>query len=104
VTTFELNDTDAQIAATASAPALASMVADAVATGRPRVVIDLSATDSVDPSGLSSLVASLKRCRRAGGNLRLATPSAHVTTTLQLTNLSLVLESSETVAAACALI
>ncbi|WP_375504568.1 STAS domain-containing protein [uncultured Jatrophihabitans sp.] len=81
----------------AAAPSLSSTIADVVGAGRPHVVIDLSETVFIDSSGLGALVASLKRCRQAGGDLRLAAPTTQVTMALELTNLVRVLAPSETV-------
>lgn len=37
-------------------------------------VVDLSQTSFVDSAGMSALATLLKRCRRAGGNVRLVPP------------------------------
>jgi anti-sigma B factor antagonist len=42
------------------------------------IVIDLSELGFIDTSGLSTLRATAKRVRRAGGNVSLRNPSAHV--------------------------
>lgn len=81
----------------AAAPSLSSTIADVVGGGRPTIVIDLSETAFIDSSGLGALVASLKKCRQAGGDLRLAAPTEQVVTALELTNLIRVLAPSETV-------
>lgn len=66
---------------------------DAVAAGYPRLVVDLAAVDFVDSSGLSSLISGLKAARLAGGDLRIARPSAHVVTLLKMTQLERVMRS-----------
>ena len=81
----------------AAAPSLSATIADVVGGGRPHVVVDLSETIFIDSSGLGALVASLKKCRQGGGDLRLAAPTAQVVTALELTNLIRVLAPSETV-------
>lgn len=81
-----------------SAPQLAVMVGNLVSEGHARIVVDLSATEFMDSSGLGALVSCLKKTRQAGGDLRLASPSEQVTTVLDLTNLSRVLRPSPTVA------
>jgi len=59
--------------------------------------VDLSSTEFMDSSGLGALVAGLKTARQAGGDLRIASPSAQVQTVLSLTNLDRVLRAHETV-------
>ena len=81
----------------AAAPSLSTAIAEVVSGGRPHVVVDLSETAFIDSSGLGALVASLKKCRQAGGDLRLAAPTEQVVTALELTNLIRVLAPSETV-------
>lgn len=105
MTVFELDETDEKIAIVrpvgrlnmAAAPQLTTTITDVVDGGRATIVVDLSRTDFIDSSGLGALVASLKRCRQAGGDLRLAAPTAQVVTALELTNLNRVLAPSETV-------
>jgi anti-sigma B factor antagonist len=79
-----------------SAPRLREAVAESVAAGRPRVVVDLSAVEFMDSSGLGALVGCLKTTRQAGGDLRIAAPSAQVTMVLQLSNLDRILTSYPT--------
>ncbi|WP_375477790.1 STAS domain-containing protein [uncultured Jatrophihabitans sp.] len=110
MTTFELDQTREPITVIrpigrlnmAAAPQLSTAVAGAVKDGQSRVVVDLSATEFIDSSGLGALVASLKRCRQAGGNLRVAAANPQVVTALELTNLNRVFAPSETVDDACA--
>lgn len=74
-----------------AAPRLREVVGRAVAEGRTDVVVDLSGTEFMDSSGLGALVASLKRARQAGGDLRIAALTPQVQMVLQLTNLDRVL-------------
>ena len=83
-----------------AAPRLRAAVGDSVATGHPRVVVDLSGTEFMDSSGLGALIAGLKATRSAGGDLRIAGPTAQVATVLELTNLDRVLRPYESVEAA----
>ncbi len=87
-----------------SAPQFVVMMRGLVSDGCARVVVDLSATDFIDSSGLGALVSSLKLARQAGGDLRLAATTAQVDTVLRLTNLDRVLQPSVTVDDARALI
>ena len=75
-----------------AAPRLREVVAQSVAQGRPRIVVDLSETTFMDSSGLGALVAGLKSSRQGGGNLRIARLSPQVEMVLTLTNLDRVLK------------
>ena len=87
-----------------AAPGLVSTVAELVADGRARLVVDLSTTVFMDSSGLGALIGCLKKARQAGGDLRLAAPTEQVTTVLELTNLHRVLQPATTVDDARALL
>ncbi|MFC7673714.1 STAS domain-containing protein [Mycolicibacterium sp. GCM10028919] len=78
-----------------AAPALRKQLHDLVAGGNPRVVVDLSATDFIDSSGLGALISGLKVARQAGGDLRIAAPTRQVVTVLELTNLNRVLRAHD---------
>lgn len=73
------------------APQLREEVRRSIDEGHPRIVVDLSAVTFLDSSGLGALVACLKSARQAGGDLRIAAPSAQVVMVLQLSNLDRVL-------------
>lgn len=76
-----------------SASALRETVSEALSAGRTRIVVDFSGIDFVDSSGLGALIGCLKSARQAGGDLRIAQPSAQVSMVLQLSNLDRVLKS-----------
>lgn len=81
-----------------AAPELRDLVSTAVRDQeRSHVVIDLAATDFIDSSGLGSLIGGLKIARTAGGDLRIACPTAQVTMVLQLTNMLRILRPYQTV-------
>jgi anti-sigma B factor antagonist len=80
-----------------SAAQLRTAVDEAVAAGRPRLVVDLSGITFVDSSGLGALVAGLKKARQAGGELRIAAAGEQVLTVLTLTRLIRVLRPYGTV-------
>ncbi len=79
-----------------SAPHLRQEVHSAVAAGNSKVVIDLSAVDFIDSSGLGALINGLKSTRQAGGDLRIAGPTEQVRLVLELTNMDRVLNAYET--------
>ncbi|MDF3307041.1 STAS domain-containing protein [Rhodococcus sp. T2V] len=83
-----------------AAPRLRELVRDLVDGGTTRVVVDLSATDFIDSSGLGALISGLKAARQAGGDLRIAQPTEQVETVLALTNLNRVLRTHDSVDAA----
>lgn len=54
-----------------TAPAVKEKLLALQEAGQVNVLVDLSAVDFVDSTGLATLVAGLKHCRRAGGELML---------------------------------
>jgi anti-sigma B factor antagonist len=74
-----------------SGPGLRDATATSIAAGRPRVVVDLSGVDFMDSSGLGALIGSLKATREAGGDLRIAAPTAQVSMVLELSNIDRIL-------------
>ncbi|MGY1623951.1 STAS domain-containing protein [Geodermatophilus sp. SYSU D00965] len=80
-----------------TAPQLRAAVAEAVEARRVRVVIDLSACEFIDSSGLGAIIGGLKQARQAGGDLRIACVGPQVATVLQLTNLDRVLRPHDSV-------
>jgi anti-sigma B factor antagonist len=83
-----------------SAPELRAVVVGAISEGAHRIVVDLSAIDFMDSSGLGALVGCLKSARQAGGDLRIAAPSTQVSMVLRLSNLDRVLASFDSAEAA----
>jgi anti-sigma B factor antagonist len=80
-----------------AAPTLRKQLNDIVDGGGSRIVVDLSATEFIDSSGLGALVAALKIARKAGGDLRIAAPTRQVSTVLELSNLDRVLRAYDSV-------
>jgi anti-sigma B factor antagonist len=74
-----------------SAPKFRDVLREAIDGGRRQIVVDLHDTSFMDSAGLGALVAGLKMARQAGGDLRIARPTAQVSTVLRLTNLDRVL-------------
>ena len=72
-------------------------IAEVVAEGAPRLVVDLGGTTFMDSSGLGALVAGLKTARPAGGDLRIAGATDQALLVLRLTNLDRVLKPHGTV-------
>jgi len=80
-----------------SAKQFTAAVDGRLADGTARVVVDLDRTTFMDSSGLGALVSALKRCRQAGGDLRIAAAPEQVLSVLRLTNLDRVLRPRDTV-------
>jgi anti-sigma B factor antagonist len=80
-----------------SAPEVKRRLAQEVAAGRPRLVVDLDGTAFMDSSGLGALIGGLKAARLAGGDLRLARPSEQVQVVLRLVKLDRVFRPYATV-------
>jgi anti-sigma B factor antagonist len=57
-----------------TAPSLRATLADPDLIARGRLVIDLTGSTFIDPTGLSVILAAFKRVRAAGGNLAVACP------------------------------
>jgi len=84
------------------APDLRGKLAELVADGHTRIVVDLSEVVFLDSSGLGALVAGLKSARQAGGDLRIASATEQVLLVLKLTSLDRVLEPHATAESAFA--
>jgi anti-sigma B factor antagonist len=80
-----------------AAPKLREVVAEAVAAGNTRIVVNLSGTDFMDSSGLGALIGCLKLARQAGGDLRIACVEPQVQMVLELTSMNRVLKPHSSV-------
>jgi anti-anti-sigma factor len=83
----------------ASAPALRDHLRSLLRAAS-HLIIDLSAVERADASGLAVLVGSRRRARLLGGSLRLAAPSPEVARVLSATGLNQHLDIFPTVRAA----
>lgn len=66
---------------------LRQALADLVATGRVRILVDLAGVPYVDSSGLSALVAAMREARSQGGDVRLCGSRPEVRAVLELARL-----------------
>lgn len=73
-------------------------------SGHHHLILDLRQVESVDSSGLSVLVSTLKSLRKTGGEVVLLSPSETVRTLIELTRLHQVFEIFEDPAAAVSLL
>jgi anti-sigma B factor antagonist len=81
----------------ASAPDLEAVILRAISAGDLRIVVDLHDVSFIDSSALGVLVGCLKEARRAGGDVRLASPAEQPAMVLRLSNLDRLLGSADTV-------
>ena len=80
-----------------AASTLRKQLSGIVDGGSSRIVVDLSATEFIDSSGLGALIAGLKIARQAGGDLCISAPTRQVCTVLELSNLDRVLRTCDSV-------
>jgi anti-sigma B factor antagonist len=80
-----------------TAPALRESVVEAVRTGHYLIVVDLTATTHLDPTGMGVLVGQLRRTTGHGGWLRLAGAHGQVLSGLRMTGLHKVFVIADTV-------
>lgn len=78
-----------------AAPELREQLHSLVRAGSTRLVVDLSAVETIDAFGLGAMISGLKAARQAGGDLRIASPSEQALAVLELTNLNRVLKATE---------
>jgi anti-anti-sigma factor len=83
----------------ASAPALREQLISLLRTAS-HLIIDLSAVEQADASGLAVMVGSGRRARLLGGSVRLAAPSPEVARVLSATGMNQHLDIFPTVRAA----
>ena len=72
-------------------------VAQAIAAGNRRLILDLAEVAFMDSSGLAVLISGLKAARLAGGDLRIARPTDQVRFLFDLTGLDRVMRLYPTV-------
>jgi len=80
-----------------SSPELEAVIQRSLTAGDLRIVVDLQGVDFLDSSGLGVLVSCLKEARRAGGDIRVASPAEQPAMVLQLSNLDRLLGSADSV-------
>ncbi len=78
-----------------AAPDLREQLHGLVSAGHARLVVDLSAVETIDSSGLGALISGLKAARQGGGDLRISAPSEQAMAVLELTNLNRVLKVAD---------
>lgn len=83
-----------------TAPRFREAVTESIQAGYYHLIVDLSGTDVIDPTGIGVLVGSLKRATSHGGWVRLAGPSEKVARHLRIVGLHKVFVIADTVEAA----
>ena len=84
-----------------TAPQLRERLMELVDQGHRRIVVDLTATDFLDSTGLGALVAGLKRLRAHDGEMRLVCTSPRIRKVFEITHVDRVLPMFDSVEAAC---
>jgi anti-sigma B factor antagonist len=77
-------------------------IADLVDAGYDRIVINLAGVPYMDSSGLGELVRCFTAAQRAGGSVKLSSPSRRLIDLFNLTKLSTILDICDTDAEAVA--
>jgi anti-sigma B factor antagonist len=72
----------------ATVPRLREQLHGLVASGTPRIVVDLDAVDFLDSTGLGVLVGALKRVRANGGELALVCTAPRIRKVFEVTGLT----------------
>lgn len=85
-----------------TAPDLRTCLADLVLQGRVEIVVDLTALDFIDSSGLGVLVGALNRARAAGGTVDLVIARESITKLFRITGLVKVFEIDQSLEEAVA--
>ena len=86
------------------APGLRGTLLKALAAGRHKILLDLSAVTFMDSSGFAVLVSAFKRVKAQGGQLRIAGANPAVRSSLRISGLDRVLDLYPDAAAALALV
>jgi anti-sigma B factor antagonist len=81
----------------ATVPRLREQLHALVASGTPRIVVNLDAVDFLDSTGLGVLVGALKRVRNNGGELALVCTSPRIRKVFEVTGLTKVFSLYDTV-------
>jgi anti-sigma B factor antagonist len=84
-----------------TAPELRERLAE-LADGDLTLVLDLSAVDFLDSSGLGALVGAANALQQAGGSLRLACPRPHVQKVFRISRVAEIIPIHDGVEDACA--
>lgn len=78
-----------------TAPRLKEFIAGEITKGNRWVAIDLGGVGFLDSTGLSVLVASLKRAKEEGGDLVILRPNEQIQRILSITDLTKILKVHE---------
>ncbi len=85
-----------------TAPQLEAALAEQIAAGHPRLVVDLSGVGFLDSTGLGVLVKALKAAREGEGWIRLVVTSPRIARVFEITGLDAQLPRFDTTQAALA--
>jgi anti-anti-sigma factor len=71
-----------------TSPVLQEHLTRVLDEGHTSIIVDLTDVGFLDSTGLSVLIAGLKRCQGSGGDLRVASPQPNVRRVLEVTGLA----------------
>ena len=71
-----------------TSPILQKHLQELLDQGKTSIVVDLAEVTFLDSTGLSVLVAGIKRCQGAGGDMRIVSPQPNVRRVLEITGLT----------------
>lgn len=83
-----------------TAPDLEQVLEERTGEGRYNLVLDMSDVDYLSSAGLRALVATLRACKKRGGDVRIANPSERVSEVMSLAGLDALFEMYDDVTAA----
>ena len=84
----------------ATAPQLRECLQGVIGRGQTTIVLDLLAVTFLDSTALGVMVAALKRCREAGGDLHIVVADPRIVKIFEITGLTGVFTIADSVAAA----
>lgn len=84
-----------------SAASMRRHLLELVQAGHSHLVVDMSAVDFMDSSGLNVLVGAVRAVRPVGGSIRVVATSRHLRQLLDVTGVHKIVDLHETVASAC---
>lgn len=83
-----------------TAPDLEQVLEERTAEGRCNLVLEMSEVDYLSSAGLRALVATLRACKKRGGDVRIANPSERVSEVMSLAGLDALFQMYDDVTAA----
>jgi anti-sigma B factor antagonist len=93
--TITIMDLSGKISLSGESARLRDVIAEVIASGSKKVLLNLAAVHYIDSAGLGELVSAFTSMRRAGGEIRLLNVTKHVNDLLVITKLVTVFHVSD---------